>query len=97
VRRFILSRPAQRDIREIHEYISNDSRAAADRVRASIRETCRRLADYPRSGRLRPSLGSDIRGFPVGSYLIFYREVGDGVHILRIVHGRRDIERAFRE
>jgi len=35
-----------------------------------------------------------IRGFE--RYLIFYRPVDDGVEILRVLHGARDIERLFR-
>jgi toxin ParE1/3/4 len=42
---------------------------------------------------------SSVRAWPVKGferYLIFYRPLTDGVEILRIIHGARDIERLFR-
>ncbi len=40
-----------------------------------------------------------VRAWPVKGferYLIFYRPVTDGIEILRVIHGARDIERLFR-
>ena len=34
-----------------------------------------------------------VPGFP--KYLVFYRASADELHILRIIHGARDIERIF--
>ena len=34
-----------------------------------------------------------VKGFE--RYLIFYRPLADGVEILRVIHGARDIERLF--
>ena len=42
---------------------------------------------------------SAVRAWPVNGferYLIFYRPFTDGVEILRVIHGARDIERLFR-
>ncbi len=42
---------------------------------------------------------SSVRLWPVKGferYLIFYRPLSDGVEILRVIHGARDIERLFR-
>jgi toxin ParE1/3/4 len=42
---------------------------------------------------------SGVRAWPVKGferYLIFYRPLADGVQILRVIHGARDIERLFR-
>lgn len=30
-----------------------------------------------------------LRMFPVGNYLILYREIDDGAEILRVIHGAR--------
>lgn len=32
-----------------------------------------------------------LRSSPVGNYLIFYRPLPDGIEILRVLHGARDI------
>jgi toxin ParE1/3/4 len=36
-----------------------------------------------------------LRFIPVGSYLVFYRSLPDGVEIARILHGARDITAEF--
>jgi len=33
-----------------------------------------------------------LRSFPVGSYIIFYVPVPDGIEIVRVMHGRQDID-----
>jgi plasmid stabilization system protein ParE len=41
-----------------------------------------------------PSPMADI-SFPHGGYLIFYRPLPDGVEIVRIIHGARNLSRLF--
>jgi toxin ParE1/3/4 len=90
-----ISRPAQRDLQSIDEYISADNPDAADRLLESFRSTFELLATYPASGRRRDELRPDVRSFPVGSYVVFYREVGDTIEVLRVLHGSHDIDAAF--
>ena len=45
-------------------------------------------------GRMRDDLQPDLRSFAAGSYLIFYRPIDDGIEVVRVLHGARDIERA---
>ncbi|WP_008538835.1 type II toxin-antitoxin system RelE/ParE family toxin [Bradyrhizobium sp. CCGE-LA001] len=33
-----------------------------------------------------------LRSFPVGNYVIFYIPLPDGVEIVRVMHGRLDID-----
>lgn len=47
-------------------------------------------------GRLRDELTEGLRSFPVGRYVIFYRIVQDGVEIVRVLHGARDLDSIFR-
>jgi toxin ParE1/3/4 len=37
----------------------------------------------------REDIAEGIRHFPVGSYLILYRIVSDGIEVVRYVHSRR--------
>lgn len=42
---------------------------------------------------------SSVRMWPIDGferYLVFYRVLDDGVEVLRVLHGSRDIERLFR-
>jgi toxin ParE1/3/4 len=36
-----------------------------------------------------------LRYFPVKNYLILYRQLADGVEIMRVVHGSRDLGALF--
>jgi toxin ParE1/3/4 len=85
---------AERDLAEITSYISADSPAAADRLLDSFIAMFETLASAPAAGRRRDDLRRGVRSFPVGVYLVFY-QVGTDIEILRVIHGRRDIEKAF--
>ena len=87
----IISRTArcEEDLIEIWIYIAQDDAAAADRVLDEIEGKFSVLLDHPRLGPSRPDIAPDLRYLPVGSYLILYREIPDGVEIVRVVHGAR--------
>ena len=53
------------------------------------------LATHPEIGKARPELLTGIRSFPINSYVVFYRPIKDGVQILRVLNGSRDIEAVF--
>jgi len=94
-RRPRLSRPAQTDLTEIWLYIAEEEPRAADRLIDRIWSQCQRLAALPRLGRLRPDLAPEIRVFPVGRYLILYRETESGIEVARIRAGEMDLTRLF--
>lgn len=94
----ILKTPeAELDLIEIWLHISEDNARAADRLWATFEQKFRLLSDFTGLGEARDELGTSIRSFPVGSYLIFYRPLseGDGIALLRVVHGARDLRRIF--
>lgn len=76
---------AEEDLIEIWIYIAQDNPGATDRV----------LADNPLMGRLRPNIAPELRYFTVGNYLILYRTVRDGIQIVRVIHGARDLPNSF--
>ncbi len=49
------------------------------------------LATQPQMGRSRPELMPGLRSFPVGRYVAFYLAMADGIDLLRVLHGARDI------
>lgn len=53
------------------------------------------LARNPKAGRERPDLAPRLRSFPVARYVLFYRPIDDGVEIVRVLHGSRDIDSIF--
>lgn len=68
----------------------------ADRFIDRINSRCNLQATCPLIGELRPDLAPDVRQCLVGFYLIFYRPVNDGIEVLRVLHGSRDIPNVWR-
>jgi plasmid stabilization system protein ParE len=53
------------------------------------------ISQFPGSGAPRPALGDHVRIVPVPPYIIIYENVrgADVAHLLRVVHGGRDISK----
>ena len=80
---------AETDLLEIWLFIARHNPPAADRLLDRIEAHCRRLARHPGLGRARPDIAPDARAWVVGRYLILYRASGDGIEVVRVVHGAR--------
>ena len=105
MKRRILVRPAGgRDLDEQAEYLAahRDVETAVRFYRAA-EETFRLLASQPDMGRVteyRSSFLTGMRMFPVktfSNHLVFYRALENGIEIVRVLHGARDIESLFGE
>lgn len=86
---------AEPDLDDIWYYVASESGsvATADRIIDAVISRFLLLSRQPYVGRRRDhDLGSDLRSFPVGEYVIIYLVDGADVFILRVVHGRRDLE-----
>ena len=89
---------AEADLDEIAYYIATGSGSLelAERHIDAITYRFLLLSEHPRMGRSRDDdLGPGLRSFPVGDYLIVYAIEAAAVHILRVVHGRRDLPALF--
>ena len=92
----VLRRPdAEADLDEIWLYIAQDDPNAADRFLDLIEERCQLLAENPLMGRSRPELAPRLRSFPVRNYVIFYVPISNGIEIVRVASGFRDIDALF--
>ena len=89
--RLIRTARAEEDLIEIWMYIAADNPAAADRLLDRIEAKCQMLADNPGLGQARPDIAPELRYFPVGRYLILYREIRQGIEVVRVVHGARHL------
>jgi toxin ParE1/3/4 len=87
---------AEIDLIEIGDFIATDSAVNARRFVADLEKYCLILAAHPLLGRARDDLLPGLRSLPYHRYLIFYRALHSGVEIVRVLHGARDIRRAFR-
>jgi toxin ParE1/3/4 len=94
--RIIRSPEAQADVDDIAFYIARDNLDAALRLIDTFDEKLKLLASFPGAGAARDELAPDLRSFPVGNYLIFYKPVQGGIEVVRIMHGARNLRRVFR-
>ncbi len=56
-------------------------------------EVARQLEEFPRMGNACGDIRPGLRCLAEGSYLIFYRVLPQKIHILRILHAARDLEK----
>jgi antitoxin ParD1/3/4 len=88
--RFVLHPLAAQDIREVWEFIAEDSPLAAGRFREEILRAIGGLVDMPHQGRRRPDLTSlPLRFFLVREFLIAYAPDEMPLWIVAVIHGRR--------
>jgi len=88
--------PASRDIEDIIDQIADrQGFDAADRYLQQINAKCQTIASFPNIGRSRDELAPSLRSLPIDDYLIFYRAIDNGVEIIRVVSGYRDLEALF--
>jgi toxin ParE1/3/4 len=75
----------------------NASETIADRQVARLKDSFRLLAHHPDMGRSRENYGPGIRRHNISGtpYYVLYILVTDGIEIVRIIHGSRDISGAF--
>ena len=79
------------DADAIWDFIAADNPRAADALLDRLDRALSMLAENPLAGRERAELAQDIRSFPVGNYVIFYTPTKDGIEVIRLLHGSRDV------
>lgn len=97
--RVVLGLQAQRGITETLVYLESQAGATvADRFLAALQHTLTLLASMPR---MAPELGlRDLRRWPVSEFpnwLVLYRPDGQGITVIQVIHGSRDIPTLLEE
>ncbi len=93
----IFSPEARRDLVDAFEYVGEKSQAAAENLIRKVREIALKYVALPQMGRPREDLRPGPRSFVVKPYVVFYRPLDDTIEIVRVLHGRRDIESIFHD
>ncbi len=89
------------DLDELAEYIRQHNPRAALRFLECAEATFRRLAAMPGLGARYETdnpLDQDLRCLPITKFatrIVYYKPIADGVVIIRVLHGARDIDRVL--
>lgn len=94
---YSLAPQAVQDLDEIHDFIAADNINAALRFVDLLEEKFQTISQSPEMGRRREELAPMLRSFPAGNYVIFYRPAEEGIQVIRVLHGARDVEAIFEE
>jgi toxin ParE1/3/4 len=86
---------AERDLDDIWLHIASDNPQAADQLIDALVAQARLVATQPNMGRARPELAPEIRSFVEKNYILFYRPVSNGIELVRVLHGARDLNMIF--
>lgn len=102
--RFSVSPAADRDLDDQAGYLARKAGLeTALRLYDAAAATFERIARMPGIGERRESPNPRLAGLRVSrvegfeQHLIFYRPAGDGIEIVRVLHGARDIDRILAE
>lgn len=89
---------AVNDLHGIWRYVYEKSQSVviADKLIETIDETATTYAMRPDLGIPRPELDERMRCFPVGRYVVFYLPEAEGIEVIQVIHGSRDLPRHWR-
>jgi toxin ParE1/3/4 len=87
---------AEADLETILEDLQRNNPVSVERYATAFYDKGQMLARFPEIGRSRPEIAPNLRSTLVHPYVIFYRLDDDGVQILRILHGKRDLRSIMR-
>lgn len=97
MRTYEFSPSAREDLVSIAEFVRDAAGPEiATQLIERVRNKCELLAETPGElGTCRDELADGVRSFYVQPYVLFFRYSTSTVEIVRILHERRDVERAF--
>ncbi|MEG4343937.1 type II toxin-antitoxin system RelE/ParE family toxin [Microcoleus sp. A003_D6] len=93
--RLLITLEASRDLSEISDYFLAQSVDAGDRFVEGFGKKCQQIAQFPYLGRSYSQFAPNLRGVPLMGYIVFYQIVGDGIEILRVIGGYRNLQDVF--
>ena len=86
---------ADEDLIDLWVYIAQDHPKAADHLLDEFENKFALRSEQPRIGSARADIAPELRHFPVGNYLILYREIANGIEVVRVIHGARRLSDLF--
>ncbi|MBE9017342.1 type II toxin-antitoxin system RelE/ParE family toxin [Chroococcidiopsis sp. CCALA 051] len=93
--RYVINIVASRDLMEISDYFYSRNIEAGERFFQKFTRKCEQLVAFPNLGRSYASIQPGLRGVSLENYVIFYKVTENGIEIMRVVSGRRDLQSLF--
>lgn len=93
--RYVINIVASQDLAAISDYFYTHNIEVGERFLQEFSRKCKQLASFPSLGRSYADIELDLRGVPLESYIIFYRVIENGIEIMRVVSGKRDLSTLF--
>lgn len=88
----IFSAEASSDLEDAYSYgFDKFGEHQSDAYLGRLFQAVEQLAAQPHLGRARPELSVGVRSFVVQRHVIYYREQGQSLQIIRVLHGSRDV------
>ena len=90
----IITPAAENDLADIWLFIAKDNPQAADRVFESAQMIFDSLLEQPKIGKIFESKRKKLKGihfFPIvkyPKYIVYYREIRNGIEVVRVLHSR---------
>lgn len=96
---YIISDEAIRDLDDISDYFLQTNVEAGEQFLKAFNARCQQLANFPSIGRSYAHIRQDLRGLALRGFINMYRvsnlQNTFRIEILRVVSGRRDLEKLF--
>ncbi len=92
---YSFSDAAVADLEAICDYIAQQNPESAIKLFEAIRQKCKTVAQFPKMGKDYERLAPSLRGFIVDNYIVFYYPREDGIDVVRVASGYRDLESLF--
>jgi toxin ParE1/3/4 len=94
--RYVINILASRDLNEIADYFAENGVETGEQFFSEFNSKCQQLVAFPSSGKSYAGIRPDLRGLSLAGYIVFYRVLlHEGIEILRVVSGRRDLPSLF--
>ena len=92
---FIIASEAIQDLKGIIDCFATRNVETGEKLPIEFKKKCHYLVQFPQIGRKYQHIHSYLRGLPLDGYIIFYRLTEEGIEIMRVVKGNRDLEALF--
>lgn len=86
---------AELDMLELWLHAARHDLSAAERLVAEIEDRCNLVAEFPYLGVSREDYEPGLRSFSIRRFIVFYRIIPEGIRLIRVIAGTRDLPRAF--